>query len=178
MRTTFRSAACHFTILALVLAVSPAPMRAALPGGAGLDGIVVGLDGRPAAGYEVHLIDPAGNPAATSTTGADGQYGFSDVPAGEYGLAVENAAGGVAPVLGPPVRLGRGELARRDLKLLQGDPATQPAFSANYSAGQWWASLSPAAKAWTVVAIVVVVGVTAQLLTDDDASPFDPNAVQ
>ena len=78
----------------------------------------------------------------------------------------------MAPVAAPPVRMGEGELARRDLKLMQADPSTiSGAAGANYGLGTWWASLTPAAKAWTVVAIVAVVAITWAALDEDDVSP-------
>ena len=118
---------------------------------------MLGVDGRPAAEMRVHLIDGQGRDVAQAATSEDGLYSFKDLPSGEYSLGIENAEGQMAPVAAPPVRLGQGELARRDLKLMQADPAAvNAATAANYGMGTWWASLTPAAKAWTVVAIVAV----------------------
>ena len=177
MRIPARSAVTALTVLALVLAVSPASL-ASSPG-ARLEGLVVGVDGRPVAGYDVHLIDGDGQELSSARTDEDGLYSFQDLAEGEYSLGIGNGEGQRAPVLAPPVKLGKSELARRDLKLLTGKGATEKAVAGNYSLGTWWASLTPAAKAWTIVAIVVVVGVTVALVTDDkeeSASPFDPPA--
>ena len=67
------------------------------------------------------------------------------------------------------------ELARRDVKLMQGAPGQrESAIAGNYSVGMWWASLSTQAKVWTVVGVVVTLGITAAALDDeDDASPID-----
>ena len=48
-------------------------------------------------------------------------------------------------------------------------------FVGNFAIGMWWASLSPAAKAWTIIGTVVIVGITVAAITDDEekgASPF------
>jgi len=174
MRSSFRSIAAQLTILALVLMISPVSAMDSTSG-ATLEGLLVDVDGTPAAGYRVHLIDDAGTPMAQATAGEDGLYSFSGVPAGEYAMGIENASGQMAPVAAPPLRLGESELARRDLKLLNADgPGTEGAMRGNYSMGEWWAGLNPAAKTWTIIAIVVVVGVTVALLNDDDASVFQP----
>lgn len=178
MRSSTRSIAAPITILALVLMISPVSAMGPTSG-ATLEGLLVDVDGTPATGYRVHLIDETGTPTAQATAGEDGLYSFSGVPAGEYALGIENASGQLAPVAAPPLRLGESELARRDLKLLAADgPGTEGAMRGNYSLGSWWAGLNPAAKTWTVVAIVVVVGVTVALLNDDDASVFQPPAEQ
>jgi hypothetical protein len=73
--------------------------------------------------------------------------------------------------------LGASELARRDIKLLEAGPQeTQAAGMANYGFGMWWAGLSPAARAWTIVGMVAVVAVTVAALADDEdsASGFQP----
>ena len=72
----------------------------------------------------------------------------------------------------PPVRLAENELARRDLKMLQADtPTINQAAEANYGLGMWWSGLTPAAKTWTVVAIIVVAGITWAAFDEDKASP-------
>ena len=83
-------------------------------------------------------------------------------------------AGKLAPVAGPPVRLGKGELARRDLKLVESDrETTDGAVQGNYGLRVWWASLSPPAKAWTVVALAVVTFISYEALTDEsDGSKY------
>lgn len=178
MRYSTRSIAALITTLAVVLAVSPVSAMG-VQGGATLEGLVVGVDGTPAAGYRVHLIDESGRPTAEATADEDGLYSFTGVPAGDYALGIENPGGQMAPVAAPPMRLGDNELARRDLKLMSADEqGTQSAMRGNYSLGRWWAGLTPAAKAWTVVALVVVVGVTVALLNDNEASVFEPPAEQ
>jgi hypothetical protein len=153
------------------------PLSALAGPGARLEGLVVGIDGRAGAGFTVHLIDPQGEPLARASTDARGVYGFAGLPAGEYGLGVETPAGELAPVAAPPIRLGENELARRDVKLLATEGTGRPTGApASYAVGMWWAGLSPAAKAWTIVGIVVVTGVTLASLDsgddEQDASPF------
>ncbi|KIZ19264.1 MFS transporter [Streptomyces natalensis] len=56
-----------------------------LRSGARVQGIVrAGADRRPLPDARVTLVDAAGNVVATSTTGADGAYAFTDLDAGDY----------------------------------------------------------------------------------------------
>jgi hypothetical protein len=137
------------------------------------------VDGTPAVGYRVHLIDDTGTPMAQATADEDGLYSFSGVPTGQYALGIENRSGQLAPVAAPPLRLGGSKLARRDLKLLATDGSgTEGALRGNYSLREWWGGLGPGGKTWTVVAIVVAVGVVWMALDDDDASAFAPPAAE
>ncbi|MGW1224538.1 MFS transporter [Streptomyces sp. NPDC002530] len=62
-------------------------IEAALQSGALVQGVVrAGTDRRPLADARVTLVDAAGNVIATSTTGADGAYAFTDLDAGEYSV--------------------------------------------------------------------------------------------
>ncbi|MBZ4014667.1 MFS transporter [Streptomyces purpurogeneiscleroticus] len=57
----------------------------ALQSGARVQGIVrAGADRRPLPDARVTLVDAAGNVVATSTTGADGAYAFTDLDTGDY----------------------------------------------------------------------------------------------
>ena len=173
MRSSTRTLAAYLTLLALAVWIAPASALAA-GGDARIEGLMVGLDGRPASGMTVHLIDAGGQDVAAATVDDEGAYSFRDLPSGEYSLGVENAQGQMAPVAAPPVKVKANELARRDLKLMEADPAAQSSATvANYGLGQWWAGLTPAAKAWTVVAIIAVGGITWSALDDDNtnASP-------
>jgi len=174
MPSPFRNLAAVATVFALLLWVASPVLAGA--DGARLEGLLLGVDGRPAAAMTVHLIDTPGRDLAQAATSDDGVYSFKDLPAGEYSLGVESPEGGMAPVAAPPVRLTSGELARRDLKLMQADAVSvNAATGANYGMGAWWASLTPAAKAWTVVAVLAVVGITAAALsTENEPSPIVP----
>ncbi|MCK7627497.1 MFS transporter [Streptomyces sp. RS10V-4] len=56
-----------------------------LRSGARVQGVVrAGADRAPLADARVTLVDAAGNVVATSTTGADGAYAFTDLDAGDY----------------------------------------------------------------------------------------------
>jgi hypothetical protein len=167
MRIAPKPIAAYLTIFALLLWIAPAPALAT-SGDARLEGMLFGVDGRPAGNMRVHLIDEQGDDVAQVATTEEGLYSFRDLPAGQYSLGIENGSGQMAPVAAPPVDLGNGELARRDLKLMEADPGSmQSATQANYGLGQWWAGLTPAAKAWTVVAIVAVVAITASALSSE-----------
>lgn len=156
----------RLVMVALVLALAPVQAQA---GGARLEGYLLGVDGRAASGYRIHLIDDEGLDVAQSLTSDEGVYRFRDVTAGAYSLGVESPEGRVAPVAAPPVRLGADELARRDIKLIaSGDAEREAVERENYSFGVWWAGLSPAAKAGSVVGVFVILGVTVQALDDED----------
>lgn len=173
MRTRVEATIACLTILSMLLWIAPAPALA-FEGGARLEGMLLDTSGMPATGYKVHLIDADGRAMALADASAEGLYSFRDLPAGEYSLGIENAAGQMAPVAAPPVSLGESELARRDLKLLQADGSTlNQAAQVNYGLGMWWNGLTPAAKTWTVVAIIVVAGITWAAFDEDDVSPTE-----
>ncbi|MCP3978570.1 MAG: carboxypeptidase regulatory-like domain-containing protein [bacterium] len=162
-----------------VFFLSAAPAVAA-PGGATLEGLVQDLDGRPAAGYRVHLIGDQGEALGTAGVDGEGMYSFGDLEAGKYALGVENATGQMAPVTGPAIKLEGRQLARRDVKLMRGNGEFRDeAFQGNHGLGQWWASLTTAAKTWTIIGVVTVIGITVAATDDDDsdepvASAYEP----
>lgn len=158
--------AAPLAIAALLLALAPAQAA-----GARLEGYLVNVDGRGASGYRVHLIDAEGKGVARTPTSEEGVYRFRDLPTGSYSLGIENPEGGVAPVAAPPLRLDEGQLARRDVKLLQAGPGEGEAVGReNFSFGIWWAGLTPGAKAWSVIGTFVVVGLTVAALDDDESN--------
>lgn len=135
-----------------------------------LEGYLLDVDGKAAAGYHVHLIDADGKGVARTEASAQGVYSFRGLVAGSYAMGIEDTAGRMAPVAAPPVALEAGGLARRDIKLIASeDPRHAKAGMQNQSLGLFWAGLSPAAKAWSVIGIAVVLGVAIQAL-DDEAS--------
>ncbi|MFE9814009.1 DHA2 family efflux MFS transporter permease subunit [Streptomyces sp. NBC_00236] len=78
---------------------------AALQSGALVQGIVrAGSGRRPLPDARVTLVDAAGNVIATSTTGEDGAYAFTDLDAGEYSVI----ATGYPPVAGSLTVAGHG----------------------------------------------------------------------
>jgi hypothetical protein len=163
-------------LLSLALTCVPASAGSARPG-ARLEGLLLAVDGRPASGHTVHLIDERGEEVGRAVSDRQGIYSFRDLEAGRYSLGIQLPGGRIAAVAAPPLRLGGGDLARRDVKLLEAGPETaREAGGANYGFGLWWAGLSPAARAWTIVGMVAVVGITVAALTDDEderpASPF------
>jgi hypothetical protein len=153
-------------LAALVLALAPVQAEA---GGGRLEGYLLGVDGRAASDHRVHLIDGDGLGVAQTSTSDDGVYRFRDLKAGEYSLGIESPDGQMAPVAAPPVRLGTDELARRDIKLIASGQAERDAVGReNYSFGVWWAGLSPAAKAGSIIGTFVILGVTVKALDDDE----------
>lgn len=156
-------------LISVALALALVPVQAEA-GGARLEGYLLGVDGRAASDHKVHLIDGEGHDVAQSSTSGEGVYRFHDLRAGEYSLGIESPEGRMAPVAAPPVRLGADELARRDIKLVaSGEAERERVQRENYSFGVWWAGLSPAAKAGTVVGTFVILGVTVQALDDENA---------
>ncbi|MFF4177760.1 MFS transporter [Streptomyces sp. NPDC001750] len=80
-------------------------VEAALQSGALVRGVVrAGSARRPLADARVTLVDAAGNVVATSTTGEDGAYAFTDLDAGEYTVI----ATGYPPVAGALTVTGPG----------------------------------------------------------------------
>lgn len=159
----------------LTLAGTPWPAA----GSSRLEGRVVGMDGRAVRGYTLHLIDGGGRDVRQATTAGDGLYTFAEIADGSYALAVENPDGLVAVVDAPPVRLTGRALARRDVRLAQADPSRlDSAIAANPSVGLWWAGLSPASKAWTIVGVAFLAILTFSAIDDNprepDASPTLP----
>ncbi|SFY38510.1 MFS transporter [Streptomyces atratus] len=80
-------------------------VEAALQSGALVQGTVrAGTARRPLPDARVTLVDAAGNVVATSTTGEDGAYAFTDLDAGEYSVI----ATGYPPVASALTVAGRG----------------------------------------------------------------------
>lgn len=80
-------------------------VEAALQSGALVQGVVrAGSALRPLPDARVTLVDAAGNVVATSTTGEDGAYAFTDLDAGEYSVI----ATGYPPVASALTVAGRG----------------------------------------------------------------------
>jgi predicted alpha/beta hydrolase len=174
MRNRVEKSIASLAILAMLIWIAPVPALA-LDGGSRLEGLLLDTDGRAAQGYSVHLIDADGQALARAQASEQGTYSFKDLPAGQYSLGIENGEGQFAPVAAPAIELGKNELARRDLKLLQADGETMNmAMEANYGLGMWWSGLTPAAKTWTVVALVVVGGITWAAFDEDSASAQAP----
>jgi hypothetical protein len=173
MFRTLKSLAAYTTLFALVLWISPPPSLAAGGSGARLEGLVLGLNGRAAAGHRIHLIRAGGEDLAQFAVGEDGLYSFTGLGSGQYSLGVEMPDGTLAPVAAPPVRLGNNELARRDLKLVtSGADTTNAALQANHGLRQWWSGLSKPGKAWTMIGIVVAAALVHDALDDESrASP-------
>jgi hypothetical protein len=166
---------CRIALCAtLALAVSGAtmaPPAVAGSGGGRLEGLLVGVDGRAASGYTLHLIDGDGRDVGRSRTSDEGIYSFPELPSGDYALGVESPDGRVAVVDAPPVRVGRSSLARRDVRLTQADAADRSAaLKSNPSLGLWWAGLSPTARAWSVVGMAFFTVITISAFRRDDDS--------
>jgi len=143
----------------------------ALAQSARLEGYLLNVDGRAAEGYRVHLIDDRGADVAQSSASAQGVYSFRELAAGSYSIGIEDIDGRMAPVAAPPVALENGGLVRRDIKLIASeDPRQAQVGQQNQSLGLFWAGLSPPAKAWSVIGVVIVLGVVIQSIDDESSS--------
>ena len=154
--------------IVLLLAISMPPVGAA-QNDSRLEGLVLGFDGRPAEGFRVHLIDDSGNDRAQAGVDAAGIYRLGGIQPGRYALALETPDGRFAAVDAAPFRVRPGHLVRRDLKLIYHAPAGPASWpSPAYVFGSWWAGLPSGSKIWSVVAIVVFLGFTAEALSSDE----------
>jgi len=170
MPSRSRIALCATLALA-VCGATMAPPAAAGSGGGRLEGLLVGVDGRAASGYTLHLIDGDGRDVGQSRTSDEGIYSFPELPSGDYALGVEAPDGRVALVDAAPVRVGRSSLARRDVRLTEANPADQNSvLTANPSLGLWWAGLSPTARAWSIVGMTILTVITISAFRRDDDS--------
>jgi hypothetical protein len=170
MTTIARKSIVHLTVVALLLlGVSPAIHATAA--GARLEGLLLAGDGRPAKDFTVHLIGSDGEVLARSTTSDEGVYSFKELEPGEYGLGIESPDGMMAAVAAPPLRLGQGELSRRDLKLVEASQEDiDRALEENPSIGMAYAGWSRAGRIWFWIAIVVGLGIGIAALDDEDDS--------
>ena len=176
MTTIARKSIVHLTVAALLL-FGVAPAIQAGTDGARLEGLLLAGDGRPAKDYTVHLIGADGEVLARSTTTDEGLYSFKAVTPGEYGLGIESPEGMMAAVASPPLRLNEGELARRDLKMVEASQEDiDRALAENPSIGMAYAGWSRAGRIWFWVAIVVGLGIGIAALDDEsDSTGTNPN---
>jgi hypothetical protein len=176
MNIRTRQALASMTVLSLLMVVSPVTAQSA-SGGARLEGLMLGVDGKPVRGFSVLLIDEDGAVLSRAETAEDGMYRFRDLPAGAYGLGIESPEGLAAPVRSEPARLADGQLVRMDIKLME--PATGAGLAPGAEQkglGIWWAGLTKKGKILTLVALGVIVTITFIAITDDEdeASPNEP----
>ena len=69
MCRTLQALAAYTTLFALLLWMVPSSTLAASANGGKLEGLVLGLDGRAAAGHRIHLIGTGGEDLAQSEVG-------------------------------------------------------------------------------------------------------------
>lgn len=160
------------TLAALVLLILAPAQVAAFSGDSSLEGLLLDVGNRPAAGHRVLLIDNGGAVVAAADVAPDGLYRFESVSSGDYALGIENPEGRMARVQAPQVHLQPDRVARRDVKLMTAN--REEGVTANSGMGAWWGGLTAMAKIWTVVGIVVAGGLIYSALDDDeaDASPI------
>ncbi|MDX3097612.1 MFS transporter [Streptomyces sp. ME19-03-3] len=102
----------------VVVGAEPVPYDVVLAGTSGLTGTVVAeATGLPVADAMVVVTDVRGEVLATAATGVDGAFGFADLPAGDFTLAV-NAPGHRPAAL--PVEVAGSGLTRVEVPLRPG----------------------------------------------------------
>ena len=154
--------------IALLLVASMPPVGA-VQNDSRIEGLVLGFDGRPAEGFRVHLIDDSGSDRGQAGVDAAGTYQLAGIQPGRYALALEAPDGRFAPVNAAPLQVRQGHLVRRDLKLIEQDPADPASLvSPAYGFGSWWAGLSTGARIWSGVAAVVFVAFTIEAFSSDE----------
>ncbi len=173
MRKAAKNAVVCLTISAMMF--MGAQLGAVAGNGALLNGQIVGIDGKAAAGYTVHLIGENGAVVGQAVSDEQGIYSFPALAAGVYALGIETPDGVMVPVAVAPIQVGGQELARRDVKLVTADAATANEIaSANEAVGGWWGGLSTGAKIGVIVGIGAVTWGAIEAFDDD--SPSSPHA--
>ncbi len=165
-------------ILASAVVVAGPPIPASAGDNGALEGRLVVGDGTFAAGNVMLLLDRSGDLVARTGVAENGAYRFASLAPGSYRLAVEDAAGRLAPVLGPGAEVRSGSTAQRVVKLVRdsGDGRLAPALIGPKS-DSWWARQTRNQKIFALVGLVVGAGVifTAVDAVTDDETPASPS---
>lgn len=113
-----------YTLVVRVEACQPVAVAVSVPdtgqrqqdvevsGGSRLHGVARSVDGRPVPDARVTLLDHAGDVVGVATTDDAGEYGFADLPEGDYTVI----ASGYPPVAAT-LRVTGGEYGRHDPRL-------------------------------------------------------------
>jgi hypothetical protein len=165
-------------IAALPWSGSAAPAWAAASSGR-IVGSVTSASGRPAAGWDVLLVNASGDLVASAATSPGGTYEIAGLPPGAYRVGVRDLQGNVGAIAGPAARVAGSGAVRQDIRLVGGAPRLAPA-AYGARADSWWDRQTRNQKIFTVVGIVVGVAALWAIVdhvTDDDqdeapASPF------
>lgn len=174
MRKVVNSSVVYMTILALLVFVAPTGAIAAVANST-IEGMIVGVDGRAASGYTIHLIDENGTVVRHVLTDASGTYTFANLPAGNYGVGIETPDGMMVPVATPPISVTADAVVHRDVKLIEADAQTaNQVATSNPAVGSWWAGLSGIAKAGVIVGLAAVTWGVVDALDDDDEPLSSP----
>lgn len=190
----FRARGLRASLVTALIATLAAPGFAAAvvdlataPTGA-VRGTLRDLDGLPARGHQVLLIDERGDVRARSEVDAGGAYRFASVEPGDYGFGIVTPAGRHAAVFDHRAAVRPGATVERDIRLLAtegDDTGSDPASGGDSDDTHnglvlWWVGLSTPAKVVTVVGVVVGGVILYDALDDDDddepaASPSGPS---
>ena len=159
-------------VAVVAVAVLALSASGAVPGG--MTGHLVGVDGRPAAGFQIVLVSAEGKSVDQTGTDSGGAYSFDQVSPGEYGIGIISPDGDVSPVLAAPTPVPSGEVVVRDIRLMTAGDSPVRLAPASGGLGVWWAGLSPGAKVWTVMGTLVGIGLIYGATKDDDGFSEPP----
>lgn len=168
-------------LLAAMVAVASAPDPAWAAVGGALTGRLAIAEGALASGNAMLLLDHAGDLVARTRVAEDGSYRFASLAPGAYRLAVEDATGRLAPVLGPETEVRSGSTTERVVRLLRtsGEGHLAPA-QFGPKADSWWSRQTRNQKIFTLVGLVVGAGAVYAAIDaisddDDDETPASPS---
>jgi hypothetical protein len=167
MNATSRGILAGVVAWALLLAL--APPLAAMPTGPG--GVVLGLDGAPARGHRVQLLDADGRVHATAETDERGRYRFGPVADERYRLAVVTPEGVAVPVLGGPQVNGTSR-SLAPVRLVAFDPTgLDPALVHAQKVAGWWRKMPTTGRVLVIVGVVAGVGLGVAALSGGGETP-------
>lgn len=167
-----RQLVCLLLSLALVLPAA-LPVTGAAEASQ-VRGVLLDAEGLPATGYQVGLRSESGDFFLSASTGADGHFELTGLPAGNYRLVAFDPEGAEFPVLSEPIALAAGAVERLEVRIASG--ATPPgrvrpaAAAKRGSLSNWFGGLPIAAK----IGIVVVGAFAVYKAVDSDSSPAAP----
>ena len=168
MHSTGRRLTAGVLCSSLMLLWFPASAWSATPVGGRIEGLLLDVEGLPAAGYHLVLVDPDGNATEAEAVSEEGLYSFRDLPAGTYSMAIQSRDGRFAPVAAAPVRLRSGQLVRRDVRMIEASPEQVDQAAANFGLRVWWIGLRKRDQILWSIGMIGFGVILWLLLTDDD----------
>lgn len=174
------------TLFALPPAALAAP-AATSPTTAEVRGVLLNMDGTPAAGYQLGLRSKSGDLFLSAPAGADGAFAIEGLPPDSYRVVAFSPNGSEFPVLGREVELKAGQVERIEAKLgvkviapgsAEGKAAATTTKTASAGAkgkgfAGFWATTT--GKVVIIVGGLFAVGAAASALSGNDDNNNDNN---